>query len=106
MDGLVWRFEDHCCARCLGRVVSRQTGDGRTVARCSNCGLEAVGEVSRICACGIRRGKYDRLRCQRLAKPIPGVMAQVVVVEVDSPPEPKPAPSPKPASTQPRGGAR
>lgn len=48
-----------------------------------NCGLEAVGEPAEICACGIRRGPYDRLRCIRLEQRLPGVLSQIVVTEVD-----------------------
>jgi hypothetical protein len=66
-------------------VASRKADDGRPVVRCSSCGFEAVGEPAAICACGIRRGKYDKLRCVRLDEPIPGVLAQVVVAEVEAP---------------------
>ena len=79
----LWRVEDHACARCLGRVLTRQADDGGTISRCSNCGAEAVGEPAAICCCGIRRGKYDRLRCVRLEQPMPGILAEVVVVEAD-----------------------
>ena len=84
---VLWRVEDHACARCLGRVLSRQTDDGGIIIRCSNCGAEAVGETAAICCCGIRRGRFDRLRCVRLEKPMPGISAEVVVVEAaDAPP--------------------
>jgi hypothetical protein len=79
----VWRIEDHCCRACLGRVASRIADDGQTIVQCSNCGAEGIGATAAICCCGIRRGKFDRLRCIRLDRPPPGVMAQVVVSEVD-----------------------
>jgi hypothetical protein len=79
----LYRLEDHCCRACLGRVASRLADDGRSIVQCSNCGAQAVGEPAAICCCGIRRGKFGRLRCIRLDQPLPGVMAQVVVSEVD-----------------------
>ncbi len=78
-----WRFEDHVCAQCLGRIVSRVAEDGQRIMQCSNCGAEGVGDPPVICACGIRRGKFDRLRCVRLEHRIEGVAAEVVVSEVD-----------------------
>lgn len=44
-----WAITDHLCAKCLGRVLT----DGK-VSRCSNCGEEANGSPSEICACGVR----------------------------------------------------
>jgi len=61
--------------------LTRQAGDGRTICLCANCGAEAVGEPAVICCCGIRRGNYDRLRCIRLDQPVPGITAEVVVIE-------------------------
>jgi hypothetical protein len=79
----LWRLEDHICRNCLGRVVSRTAEDGQAIVQCSNCGAEGIGEPSGICCCGIKRGKFDRLRCIRLDRPIHGVAAQIVVTEVD-----------------------
>jgi len=70
----------------LGRVLTRQADDGGMTCRCSNCGAEAVGAPAAICACGIRRGNYDRLRCVRLDRPVPGITAEVVVIEANDPP--------------------
>jgi hypothetical protein len=86
-DTAWWEFTDHVCRRCLGRVVSRRTNGGETVVECGNCGFTAIGEPAVICACGITRGKYDKLRCVRLERPLPGVAAQVVVMEVEQPTE-------------------
>ncbi len=83
MANFWWRFEDHVCAQCLGRIVSRRADDGRPIARCSSCGTEAVGQASTICVCGVRRGPYAKLRCIRIDHALPGVMAQVVASEVD-----------------------
>jgi hypothetical protein len=77
-----WRFEDHVCRQCLGRVVSRQAEDGQTVVRCSNCGTQAMGEPSATCACGIRGGNYAGLRCARVERAIPGLPAEIAVTEV------------------------
>jgi len=80
-EAVLWRVEDHVCQRCLGRVLSRQADDGGMICRCSNCGAEAAGEPAVICCCGIRRGRYDRLRCVRLDRSVPGITAEVVVAE-------------------------
>jgi hypothetical protein len=80
-DGYLWRLEDHVCAGCVGRVLARQTDDGQTVVRCSNCGREVIGDPPTICACGVTKGKYARLRCVRLDRPIPGVDSEIVAAE-------------------------
>jgi hypothetical protein len=82
-NSALYRLTDHVCRNCLGRILRHLTLDGRTVVQCSNCGVEAVGESPVICACGIRRGPFARLRCARLERPIPGVAAEIVVTEDD-----------------------
>jgi len=81
-EGLLWRIEDHVCRECLGRVVSRQAEDGQVIVRCSNCGNQATGKPAAICACGIRRGNYAGLRCTRIERPIPGLLAEIAITEV------------------------
>jgi hypothetical protein len=78
----LWEQIDHVCRVCLGRVGARRADTG-TVVRCWSCGAESIGEPSTICCCGIKRGKFDRIRCVRLERPIPGVAAEIVVTEVD-----------------------
>jgi hypothetical protein len=82
-DGALFQLTDHVCRNCLGRVLRRHDLDGATVVQCSNCAHEAVGEPAAICCCGIKRGRYDRLRCVRIEHRIEGVAAEVVVTEVD-----------------------
>jgi hypothetical protein len=86
-DTAGWDITDHACRRCLGRILSRHTDGGETVVECANCGLTAVGDPATICGCGMKRGKYAQLRCVRLDRPVPGVAAQVVVMEVEQPAE-------------------
>lgn len=79
-----WRLEDHICAECFGRVVSRRTesGAGR-VFRCAVCELEAAGEVNAICACGSAIGEKDaKVRCVRNDHRRPGFNYAVVAMEM------------------------
>ncbi len=67
---------DHLCRHCLARVDARP--DGR--ARCRSCGAEGATPEP-ICCCGVRRGRFDKLRCVRLDPPIGGASMGVTEIE-------------------------
>jgi hypothetical protein len=80
--GATWELVPHCCRRCLGRVLARTTDDGHRIARCSDCGLAAIGEPDVVCWCGITLGATRvRLRCERNPTPTEEFPAEIVVVE-------------------------
>jgi hypothetical protein len=82
-EGVAWALTDHVCRRCLGRVLARTTADGRRLARCADCGIEAAGDHPAVCACGADLGTAKvRLRCARQAQPTPEVPCEIVAVEV------------------------
>lgn len=65
-DDLEWRLECHVCRICFGRVARRKTFEGKTLYRCTNCGVEREGrEPAVICSCGIKlKTKIDAgIRC-------------------------------------------
>jgi hypothetical protein len=79
-----WKIEDHACAECLGRVVSRrsETGGDR-IYRCAECEVEAAGEVNSICCCGAKIGeKNASVRCVRNDRRSPGHNQAVVAIEM------------------------
>jgi hypothetical protein len=79
---VAWTIVDHVCRRCLGRVLARTDADGRRIARCADCGLEAVGEHPAICACGIDTGAAKvRLRCERQAAPTAEYPSEIIATE-------------------------
>lgn len=61
----VWAISDHVCRVCLGRVLVRRDADGKSVARCADCGLEASGGAQAICACNTSKkgGRHSWTRC-------------------------------------------
>lgn len=77
-----WELTDHCCRACLGRLMAR-TDDGRRMARCSECGIEATGGVATLCWCGADTGATKvRLRCMPNAAPSPDCPVAVMVEEI------------------------
>jgi hypothetical protein len=77
-----WMLTDHCCRVCLGRVLERSDVGGRRIARCADCGTEAVGSHHAVCACGADLGMAKlRLRCERQAAPTSEYPSEIVAVE-------------------------
>ncbi|UIS74561.1 hypothetical protein [Morganella phage Mecenats66] len=81
-----YRFTDHACGRCLGRVMAADLPDGMTEFVCSNCGCCVIGsDVTEICACGSRRPDgagnlvNASLRCCVNENPNPALPALIVV---------------------------
>lgn len=80
----LWRFTDHLCRECLGRVMQRMDGPEAGLHRCAICGAAAPGAVEDICACGIRL-RPDRdlgYRCQVNTNPTFDFPHEVVVARV------------------------
>lgn len=76
-----WAFTDHCCRRCLGRVLER-----RGIYRCADCSVEASGTPNGICACGIQivGSKIAAgFRCVRNPRRTPANPTDVVVMFCD-----------------------
>jgi hypothetical protein len=69
----------------MGRVLARESVDGRRTYRCSNCGAEREGaSEAAICCCGIRfgRGRRDAgIRCVPNPSPTPECPAEIVAVQ-------------------------
>ena len=64
----VWEVVDHVCTACLGRILKRQSHQGRTIYRCADCGATGHGRQGLthppICMCGSRLGNRDAgIRC-------------------------------------------
>jgi hypothetical protein len=77
-----WTLTDHVCRRCFGRVLERSDVGGRRIARCADCGAEAVGSHDALCACGADLGMAKlRLRCERQAAPTPEHPSEIIAVE-------------------------
>ena len=83
-DRRAWRLTAHVCKICLGRVLITDNADGSHTVRCSNCGIEALGDHKAICACGLklRSGKSAGLRCALNPTPSAEFPSQVVAVSV------------------------
>lgn len=81
----------------MGRVLMRETFDGKRLYRCSNCGIEREGRAeSALCCCGIRFGKAGRdagIRCLPNPLRTPECMSEVIAAQVVLTAG-KPAPSP------------
>lgn len=81
----------------MGRVLTRETFDGKRLYRCSNCGIERDGRSElALCCCGIRFGKAGRdagIRCLPNPARTPECMSEVIAAQVVLSPG-KPAPSP------------
>jgi hypothetical protein len=78
-----YRIEDHLCAGCLGRVVSRKGKGEARIFRCSNCGASGVGSVRSICACGSRIANKDAgIRCVVNDRRTPDLMSEIVAKEI------------------------
>ena len=66
-----WQITDHACRACMGRVLVRQdTGTGRWLSRCADCGgfgegIQRQAAITAVCACGAkqRSGKDAGHRC-------------------------------------------
>ena len=81
-DPETWALTEHVCRRCFGRVLARTDGDGRRIARCADCALEAIGDHPTVCSCGADLGAAKiRLRCERQAQPSPECPSEIVAVE-------------------------
>lgn len=80
MDRRLWRFTDHVCRHCLSRLLVADNPDGTQSHKCSNCEAEAVGEHSKLCACGLKlkNGKSAGLRCTRNPNPTTEMPARIV----------------------------
>lgn len=81
-DRRTWKFTDHCCRLCLGRVLVSDNADGTQTAKCSICETEVEGGHRELCACGLKlkSGKSAGLKCQRQANPTSELPARVVAV--------------------------
>lgn len=81
-----WRVTAHICRACMGRILARETFDGKRVYRCSNCGIEREGRrESTLCCCGIRFGKSQRdagIRCLENPRRSPECMSEIVAAQV------------------------
>ena len=77
-----WEITDHVCKCCFGRVITRAGDDGSNIARCADCGFEAISDHTTVCACGaLPAGSKVRLRCIRHDSPTPEVPFEIVVIE-------------------------
>lgn len=75
----------HICRICLARVLHRETFEGVSVYKCSNCGIEVQHEnVHALCCCGIKlRNRKDAgIRCIENANRCPEQPAEIVAMQV------------------------
>jgi hypothetical protein len=78
----LWRFEEHVCGHCFGRIMSRLAEDGGRTFRCADCETEAKDVVRALCACGFSVGRREiGLRCARNDHREAGYEAAIVVRE-------------------------
>ena len=54
-EGL-WRFTEHCCASCFGRILE---SEDHTTFRCAVCGSTA-DTLHAVCCCGMRFPNHRR----------------------------------------------
>lgn len=90
----VWALTDHACRACFGRIIVRETFDGRRIYRCTNCGAEREGRTeAALCCCGIRlkTGVDAGIRCQPNPDPTPEFPSEIVAAqaEVSAKPDPQ-----------------
>jgi hypothetical protein len=77
-----WTLAAHVCRQCFARVLTRTDDDGKTIAKCSGCDIEAIGGPEAICFCGALPDKFRvSLRCVRNELPTAEAPAAIVVVE-------------------------
>ena len=82
----LFRFTDHVCRRCFGRVLARPLADGANLFVCADCEFEATGTTAAVvCACGMRcrgekgmSGRDMGLRCVANPNPSPLVPMRVI----------------------------
>lgn len=80
-----WGITAHVCRICLGRVLARVTFDGRTIFRCSNCGVEREGaDETVICTCGLKlKTKIDAgIRCTPNDQKSPECVSEIIATQV------------------------
>ena len=80
-----YSITQHICRICLARVLHRETFEGISIYKCSNCGVEVESEnVHGLCCCGIRlRNKKDAgIRCVVNDKRCPEHPAEIVAMQV------------------------
>lgn len=84
MTSGTWKFTDHVCRVCFGRVLKCEDSVGLPRFRCSNCGIEGTNEVKSICCCGMKtRGTREiKIKCQRQENPTPEFPSEIVASEV------------------------
>lgn len=83
----LWELTPHCCAACMGRILSRPMPDLEGIApttrlyRCAECGIEKVGHSSAIiCACGFKVSgrKNLGLKCEPNTGKSPEFPAEII----------------------------
>jgi hypothetical protein len=83
-----WTLTPHVCRHCgIGRVLKREN-----LVRCSLCGVEAKGNTTALCACGVQGYRCAANATRTPANPyeyLPQMVAQ-------EPKKPKPKPTPAP----------
>lgn len=81
-----WTITRHICRACMGRVLKRETFEGKRLYRCSNCGIEREGlGESALCCCGMKLGRAQRdagVRCIENPLRTPECMSEVVATQV------------------------
>lgn len=65
----MWNLTDHACRHCHGRVLERVLEGALPAHRCAQCGVEQLGPIENLCACGARVGKRFILACERMPEP-------------------------------------
>jgi hypothetical protein len=87
-----WTLAEHVCRHCFSRVLVRIDDDGKTIAKCSGCAIEAIGGPEAICSCGALSDKFRvQLRCVRNEQPTTEAPSAIVVIECGEPAASQPA---------------
>lgn len=81
-----WTITRHICRACMGRVLKRESFDGKRHYRCANCGIEREGvSESAMCCCGMKLGRAQRdagVRCITNPLRTPECMSEIVATQV------------------------
>ena len=76
-----WQVVDHCCAKCMGRLLVRHVGN-KVEYRCCECGSTAVGSHEALCWCGIGVGTHQSaFVCIVNTSKTPALLNEVLVTE-------------------------
>ena len=83
-DTIQWQIEQHVCAICFGRLLSRNSDhEGARIYCCPNCGEEREGASVRVlCSCGIKlRARSAGIRCAVNPNKSPEWPMEIVAVQ-------------------------